>query len=183
MGLIPNLDDFAEIRNGNFDDASEWVLQNANWTISGGLLKMNLFTGAGAFVWQFDIPTTIGYLYRFKITASNTFFGNPADSVAIRIGGVGIDQAIQADGVFTMDYQATEGPTFLQMNARPFRLGNTADFDMAILTPMTTYPAKVLGIKIPGDEKTEVTVSPSGRVSQIMASRDGKTNVGILYDL
>lgn len=182
MGMIPNLDDDAEIRNGNFDDGSEWILQNPNWTISGGLLRMDLFWGASAFVWQQNIPTTIGYIYRFQITASSLVFGDPADAVAVRIGGISDIAAIRANGIYTLDYKAVEGPTFLQMNAQPFRIGNKVNLDLAVLTPLTTYPAKVLGIKIPGDQKTEVTVSPSGRVSQIMASRDGKTNVGILYD-
>ncbi len=182
MGLEPDLDAGTLIRNPEFVDASEWRL-GVGWSIAGGKASYVRGVGPAGNLLQEDVGGVLDYWYNVKFKLSNTNFTEPDGGLQIIFNNALFPTIFRTDG----EHQATFpggviDEQFLLITVNE-TVGDTADVEFVNLFPMVLYPQNELGFNIPDVQKTEVyTVGPN-RISQTLASRNGKTNIGILYDL
>ena len=182
MGLDPEIDEGLEIQNGGFDDAAHWIV-GSDWVIAGGKASFIFTPPAHGVLQQINIPTVVGYPFLLEVTVSNYSFDNPGGEIGVLLGGVNLTPTIQGNGIYQAAAVAVTANSTLVF--APVTLGDPATFDIdnVVGYPLTGYVDTVLGISYPGPQKTEIYPASGADFSQILASRNGKTNVGILYNI
>lgn len=181
MGQEPDRDAGVIVDEPEFDAQGLWNL-GVNYSIADGSCNFEKIDPAFGSVFQtiLDLEQFYWYLIFFEIKAVNFASGNTY--IEVIIGGnvaltglktVGLHKALTQN--FVGGFAATWA-VFLPT------IGDTVEIELFDILPASNYPQDQLGLNIPGDQKTEIQPGTGGDVSQILASRDGKTNVGILYD-
>lgn len=179
MGLIP---DDASVRNGEFNWEPDWNY-GAGWSRSPNYAQL-ITTGAGfEYLSQTGIQTEIGVTYQltFKITFQN---------IAVINFGLIVDLSGDTDGLkynnpgtYVATIVSTQENSTLRFHHDWVNAGLIVRIDSIQISSQLNFPANALGFDWPDDRRTELFNFGGGRFNQILASRNGKTNCLMAYDV
>lgn len=182
MGDEPIKDADTIIRNPDFVDASEW-LPVGSWTIGGLKASYTCLAVPAGSLTQLKVGGVNNYWYKVNFTLENASFNKPAGGLKILFNNTVYPTLYRTNGDFEAIFQGGVANEIFQLLTLNETVGDTVDVISCNIFPMVTYPQNVLGIDYPGPQRTEFAAAVGAEYQQILASRNGKTNLGILYNI
>jgi hypothetical protein len=182
MGLDPNADADIAFENGDFNAPAGWDIRTW-WSIAGGKAILNRLTAVENSLRQYNMDIQQGNVYtiEFEILVAN-FIDEPAKGITLFLGGVtsGVYNTV---GVHTWEVLVDSNNTTFTFSSNSIDIGDYAEIAYVGVQPEGDFLMDVLEIGIPYRPRKEVWNMGGGRMNQILASRNGNTNVLIAYDL
>lgn len=182
MGETPAETDDAVILNGTFDNADHW-----NWIVSWGVaggkavyLAADLFARP---IFQINVNYNPDRDYTVTFTMSDVNFDDPADGLRVLLGGNTDGVIYKAGGTHQAVIASPGSGANFAFVASAGAIGDTCKVDNVSITPVGSYILSTLQINWPKPRRYEGATAVGAEFQAILASRNGKTNCGILYNI
>ena len=177
------IDNPTGLLNPKFIGSTHWTWGNG-WSYSPEHAIFQYHVAPGTLS-QGNLKVYAGNEYRlgFMITE----WPDPPGSaiVSVSLSGCPTEPEFFGVGDYKFDLFATEtfdGTAVYTVSAFFFTPGQQAKIDFMLGDNLSPYLANTLGFAIPSPGRSELYPGTGAEYSQILASRNGKTNISILYD-
>ena len=181
MGLDPDEDVGTVILDPQYLTGVPWVLTSPWQRIANRADYDGNRVGFGA-VSQINITTLLGGLYILTFDMGNANFSG-GRGVKVRLNGISDGTVYNTNGTHETEIFTPYDNSILQLTVIPKVAGDTCWIDNWLIRPASNYVRDVLNIVWPGPQKYEFINVDGTRMNQTMASRNGKTNCLIAFDI
>lgn len=123
--------------------------------------------------------------YRIGLTVLEWSTSNPNAKLNLLVQGLTGLMSVYGVGTFTKvltSYEDVESGGIIAAFPFDFDIGGYCIIDNFVGYSLGAYAEDVLGFIIPGTKRSELYPGQQAEYSQILASRDGKTNISILFN-
>ena len=177
------IDNPLDIRNPNFVGPDEWIF-TTGWSYVNGHARYDGSYTPGS-LGQTGLTVHLQKVYNIRVNVLEWSAVSPWANFGPVCLGCTRTGSITHIGMnfFTLTcYEEKLGDSALYIIRNNFAPGDYAILDNFINVSTGSYVGEILGFNIPSPGKSETYPGQQAEYSQILASRNGKTNISILYD-